>query len=590
MLYDSGAVDNNLMDRMARRSNSVNFKRDRDDDPHKGLNGLKRIRHKLFWNDPRDELELQPHIGEPLVRKSEIWGFFLFGFGYYTYNNICQSLLFPILMQGSAMAASHLESDHSIPCPDDSANIPLGDRCVVPFGWIQVTPTSYTLLVSVVLTWCGVVISLGVSAIADHGRRSKKMTLFFTFMMCFITCFVFVGVLWPSIWWFTSVNYVLGGMMNTAAMNFYDAMIPNLTKFHPSVIRAQLAFGDNSEEHIIAKTKVQTFLSGGGSASGYIGGLLLTITVALILLFTDSTLLIVGYCAILVAVYIAIVTAFFAKLAVQRTFPPLPPGANKLTYGYVRVGKTIGKARKLKTMFYFLSSWFILGDGLSAATGMAILIAQADLKLGSTSLIIAALIQFVFAGVGMAFWIWVQNSRGMKPKNVVVLNTALFGLLPLYCLLALIPGCPIGLQHEWELYMLATFFGFTQGAIYSSNRVVFAQFIPKGHENELFALYEISSAASCWIAPLVCTAIVQASNSRMTWIFLSTQIYIPAFMMLFVNVEKGRQEGFAFYEAEQAEKKRVADELTLMSSISEGAIGSGSFYDDSEEVDVTKMV
>jgi UMF1 family MFS transporter len=83
--------------------------------------------------------------------------------------------------------------------------------------------------------------------------------------------------------------------------------------------------------------------------------------------------------------------------------------------------------------------------------------------------------------------------------------------------------------------MLAVFFGFFQGAIYSSNRVIYAQFIPFGHENELFALYEISSSSSSWIAPLICTAIIEVSSVRHTWAFLATQFYIPVVMLLFVD-------------------------------------------------------
>ena len=372
--------------------------------------------------------------------------------------------------------------------------------------------------------------------------------------------------------------------MNSIILNFYDAMIPNLTKYHPTVVRTVLKHGENSEEYISAKTNVQTFLSGGASASGYIGGLFVTIVIALILLFVGQTLLIVGYCVILVAVYIALISIFFVHFGVQRTFPPLPPGSNKYTFGYKRIAKTVAKARKLKTMFYFLCCWFILGDGLTSSSNMAILIAQSDLQLGNSSLIIAALIQFVTAGLGMVFWIWMQNSRGMAPKKVVILNSVLFGLIPLYCLLALIPGCTIGLQHEWELYMLAAFFGFFQGAIYSSNRVVYAQFIPRGHENELFALYEISSSASSWIAPLVCTAIIESSSTRKTWIFLATQFFIPAGMMCYVDVDKGRAEGIAFYEAEQAEKKRISDEAGL---VTDGK-GSGSLGTTTSE-DMTKM-
>lgn len=118
--------------------------------------------------------------------------------------------------------------------------------------------------------------------------------------------------------------------------------------------------------------------------------------------------------------------------------------------------------------------------------------------------------------------------------------------------------------------MLAAFFGFFQGAIYSSNRVVYAQFVPRGHENELFALYEISSSASSWIAPLVCTAIIESSSTRKTWIFLATQFFIPAAMLCFVDVEKGRAEGIAFYNAEQAEKKKIEDEAGLMTEVRGG--------------------
>ncbi|KAG0071063.1 Autophagy protein 22, partial [Linnemannia elongata] len=434
------------------------------------------LRRRLFLNDPNDELTLQPHIDEKLTKKSELWSFFLFGFGYYSWANSCASLLLPILVQGVARNASHLESDPSVPCPETD---PVNDRCLVPFGWIRVTPTSYVLLTNVVTVWSGVV--------------------------------------------------------NGPTQNFYDAHIPILTRYHPDVVRVQLQEGEASEAYIDAKTKVQTFLSGGSSAAGYAGGMVLTIISAVILLMVNQDLVTVGYCVIVAGVFIFIFVCIYAKYAVQRTFPPLPADSHWATYGYVRIGKTISKARRLKTLFYFLCTWFILGDGLAASSSMAILIAQDQLKLDSSSMIIAALVQMITAGLGMIFWIRLQNRHGVSPLKVVIFNTIAFGLLPCYCLLGLIEGCPIGLKQEWELYMLAAFFGLFSGAIYSSNRVVFAQFIPFGHENELFALYEMSSVSSSWIAPLVCTAIIQSSSVRHTWWFLASQFFIPAVLLLFVN-------------------------------------------------------
>ncbi|KAG9066842.1 Autophagy protein 22 [Linnemannia hyalina] len=530
-----------------------------------------RLRRRLFHNDPNDDLTLQPHIDEKLTKKSELWSFFLFGFGFYSWANSCASLLLPILVQGIARNASHLESDPSVPCPEDD---PVNDRCLVPFGWINVTPTSYVLLTNVVTVWCTIVLTLGVSALADHGRVSKRIMLCTSTALCVIACFIFLGALKPSVWWLSALLFVFTGIVNGLTQNFYDAHIPILTRYHPDVVRIQLQEGEASEAYIDAKTKVQTFLSGGSSAAGYAGGLLLTIICAIMLLMINEDLVTVGYCIIVAGAYIFIFVCIYAKYAVQRTFPPLPAGSHWATYGYVRIGKTISKVRRLKTLFYFLCTWFILGDGLAASSSMAILIAQDQLKLESSSMIIAALIQMIAAGLGMIFWIRLQNRHGVSPLKVVIFNTVAFGLIPCYCLLGLIEGCPIGLKQEWELYMLAAFFGIFSGAIYSSNRVVFAQFIPFGHENELFALYEMSSVSSSWIAPLVCTAIIQSSSVRHTWWFLATQFFIPAVLLLFVNVEKGRAEGIEFYKQEQEQKK-----LKVAGSQTEEA-GSGSVEDE----------
>ncbi|KAF9912259.1 Autophagy protein 22 [Linnemannia zychae] len=535
------------------------------------LSRMGRLRRRLFQNDPEDELALQPHIEEKLTKKSELWAFFLFGFGYYSWANSCASLLLPILVQGVARNASHLESDPSIPCPETD---PENDRCLVPFGWLNVTPTSYVLLTNVVTVWCTIFLTLGVSALADHGRISKRIMLFTSTLLCVIACFIFLGALKPEIWWLSALLFVFTGIVNGPTQNFYDAHIPILTRYHPDVVRVQLQEGEASQAYIDAKTKVQTFLSGGSSAAGYAGGLVLTIISAAILLLVNESLLTVGYCVIVAGVYIFIFVALYAKYAVQRTFPPLPPGAKWLTYGYVRIGKTISKARRLPTLFYFLCTWFILGDGLAASSSMAILIAQDQLKLDSSSMIIAAIIQMVAAGLAMIFWIRLQNRHGYSPLKIVIFNTVAFGCLPIYCILGFIENCPIGLKHEWELYMLAAFFGIFSGAIYSSNRVVFAQFIPFGHENELFALYEMSSVSSSWIAPLVCTAIIQSATVRHTWIFLATQFFLPAVMLLFVNVDKGRAEGIEFYNREQEQlKKKVAGAQT-------GESGSGTIEDE----------
>ncbi|KAG0057848.1 Autophagy protein 22 [Gryganskiella cystojenkinii] len=519
---------------------------------------LHNLRKRLFYDDPNDELELQPHIPERLVKKSELWAFFLFGFGYFAWANTTGSIFQPLLIQQVARTASHLKSDLSIPCPAKDTDIPAGDKCVVPFGFIQgIEPTSYALLINVVAVWCTIFVSLGTSAFADHGRSSRKLMLTFCTLLALSTAFMFIGPLKPEVWWVSGLLMVIGLIFNGATLNFYDAHIPLLARHHPTVVRALVDYGEDSQEYILAKVKTATFLSGGASAAGFVGGITLTVLAAIVLIMTDATALILGYCLVMSSVFVLIFMITYWVLSYQRTSPALPPGANMFTFGYKRIGRTVSQVRKLKTMFYYLCAWFILGDGLTSATNMAVLIAQDQLQASNTSLIIAALIQFITAATGMWFWIWLQNSKGVKPMRVIIINSCLFGLIPVYCLLGLIKGNPVGLKKLWELYMLAAFFGFFIGAINSSNRVVFSQFIPVGHENELYALFEMASVSSSWIGPLICTAIIQQSGIRHTWWFLLSQFYIPAFMMCFVNVEKGRQEAVDFYKNEVAEKERL---------------------------------
>ncbi|KAG0367288.1 autophagy-related protein 22-like protein [Gamsiella multidivaricata] len=537
--------------------------------PRTGL--ISRLKKHLLHDDPNDAITLQPYIQERLTKKAELWAFFLFGFGYFGWSNTTGALFQPLLVQQVARGASHLSSDLITPCPSKDAEIPVGDKCVVPFGFIYVEPTSYTLLINVVSVWCTIVVSLGTSAFADHGRSSRKLMMTFCLLLAVTTAFMFIGPLKPEVWWISGFLMVVGLIFNGVTLNFFDAHIPILARFHPTVIKAMVDHGADSQEHVKAKVQVATFLSGGASAAGYAGGFLLTLLATLVIIMTDASPLVLGYCLIMSSVFVLIFMIAYAFLSHQRTSPPLPEGANVFTFGYVRIGKTMRQVRRLKTMFFYLCAWFILGDGLTSATSMAILIAQDQLRVSNDALIIAALIQYIFAGCSMWFWIWLQNSKGVKPMKVIIINSCLFGLIPIYCLLGLIKSNPVGLKHTWELYLCASLFGLFIGAINSSNRVVFSQFIPLGHENELYAVFEMANVSSSWIGPLICTAIIERAGIRHTWWFLLTQFYIPAIMMVFVNVEKGRQEAIDFYNNEQAEKAR-AKQLTDMTVLSDSKL------------------
>ena len=280
-------------------------------------------------------------------------------------------------------------------------------------------------------------------------------------------------------------------MFNGATLNYFDAHIPILARHHPTVVRAMVDHGEDSREYSEAKIKMATFLSGNGSSAGFFGSITLTLLAVVILSVLGTSALSLGYCLVLGVVFVLTFMVAYGFLSYQRTSPPLPEGASYFTFGFVQVGRTIRQMRRLKTMFFYLSSWFILGDALSSTSVVTILTAREQLKVPQANLIVTVLIQSFFAAISMSFWIWMQNNRGITPMQVVIFNSCLFGLLPVYCLLGLIKSNPVGLKQSWEIYLIATYYGLFVGSIYGSNRVVFSQFIPLGHENELYALFEM---------------------------------------------------------------------------------------------------
>lgn len=171
---------------------------------------LRRLRHRLVDDNPEDAVQLQPHIRERLTKKKELWAFFLFAFGYFAWSNTTGSLFQPLLVQQVARNASRLSSNSSLPCPESDDLIPEGERCLVPFGFVRVEPTSYVLLINVVSVWCTIIVSLGTSAFADHGRSSKKLMMTFCTLLAVTTTFMFIAPLKPDIWWLAGLLMVIG--------------------------------------------------------------------------------------------------------------------------------------------------------------------------------------------------------------------------------------------------------------------------------------------------------------------------------------------------------------------------------------------
>ena len=141
--------------------------------------------------------------------------------------------------------------------------------------------------------------------------------------------------------------------------------------------------------------------------------------------------------------------------------------------------------------------------------------------MGALELSALAVIVPLFAAVGGYAWHAAQVRTGWSSKRVLVLNLLFLAVLPLW-------GCvgffttSIGLRKPAELYVLAVWFGMCLGSAQAFGRAVFSELIPKGHESDMFALFEITDSLSSWMGPLIAASVVQTTGK------ISARAYLPA--------------------------------------------------------------
>lgn len=145
---------------------------------------------------------------------------------------------------------------------------------------------------------------------------------------------------------------------------------------------------------------------------------------------------------------------------------------------------------ELPELFKFLCGWFIFSDGIFTISTVAILYFQSELGVSQSGLIGAAILTPFAAGIGNYLWNRYQNHFQVSTQRILVAQSCLYCLLPLYGILGfLTTRGTIGIQSKWEIYPLAIYHGFLLGASQSSCRVLFSSLLPIGHEAEFFGLY-----------------------------------------------------------------------------------------------------
>ena len=268
---------------------------------------------------------------------------------------------------------------------------------------------------------------------------------------------------------------------------------------------------------------MSTKISSYGIAIGYIAALLVqTIGILVVIAFQSSNL---GLRLVLfiIGVWWFIFTIPTAKWLRSRPGPPLHIGAQTsnfrtalayFTYSWKSLGRTVAHARHLKDVLLFLAAWFLLSDSIATVSGTAVLFAKTTLGMSYAMLALINVIATISGVLGAFLWSRLASLFRLSPTQTILMCIALFEFIPIYGLLGYIPAVQrlgyLGLQQQWEMYLLGAVYGFVLGGLSSYCRALFGELIPPGYEAAFYALYAITDKGSSIFGPAIVGAITDA--------------------------------------------------------------------------------
>lgn len=457
----------------------------------------------------------------------------------------------------------------------------------------------YTFSSSVLLQ---ALLVVSISSAADHGHYRKKLLLSFAWIGSFsVMMYLFVA---SHLYILGATLAIISNVAFGASFVLLNSFLPLLVRNHPRVLYAEGALtpdldvshhrnlgesrqmepshidddtatlrsensttgllGDETHHHLAKvlthedqtglEIKLSTEISAKGISIGYAAGLFLQCIAILVLVQMKSTTWSLRVVLFIVGAWWAIFTIPAAFWLRPRPGPPLPAGKNRTgfsalisytTFAWKSLWKTVKLAKRLVDIVLFLGAWFLLSDAIATTSSTAILFAKTTLHMESWALGLISVISTT-AGIGGALsWSWISRRFSLQPHQTLLACIALFELIPCYGLLGYLPFVQnwgvLGLQQPWEMFPLAGIYGFVMGGLMSYCRAVYGELIPPGSEAAFYALYAITDKGSSVFGPFIVASIIDATGEiRPAFWFLALLVGLPAPLIYFVNVERGK--------------------------------------------------
>jgi UMF1 family MFS transporter len=476
-------------------------------------------------------------------------------------------------------------------------------QCVFDLFGAEINTASFAMYTFSISVAVQALVVVTMSGAADHGRYRKALLLTFA-LIGSIATILFI-VVTPNVFVLGSLLAMVGNVGFGASFVLLNSFLPVLVRNHPAGIDTQASIYEgvptceeevypspiaeedsqrrSAESPLVEQSELEsallpaveqltpypsspaapstalqlsTKISSYGVSVGYAAAVVVQILSLVILSTTGSSLLSLRLVLFTIGLWWLTFTLPVAFWLRPRPGPPLSrTNSNNTWLGYLghswlKLGRTMLRARRLRDVLLFLAAWFMISDAIATVSGVAILFAKTTLGMTPAQLAVINIITTVAGIVGALTWSQVSRFFALKPSQTIIACICLFELIPIYGLLGYIPAIQrlgvIGLQKAWEMYPLAAVYGLVLGGLSSYCRSLFGELIPPGSEAAFFALFAITDKGSSIFGPAIVGAITDATGDiRPAFWFLAALIGLPIPLMCCVNVERGKREGAA---------------------------------------------
>ena len=244
-------------------------------------------------------------------------------------------------------------------------------------------------------------------------------------------------------------------------------------------------------------------VSSHGYAWGYIGSCIPFILSLLLVLFYESLGLTMET-AMSIAFLLIAVWWFLLALPLFRSYDQkhyVSVESHPVRESFRRLGRIFKELKNDQKVLFFLIAFFFYIDGVYTIIDMATAYGTA-LGLDTTGLLLALLLTQIVAFPAALFF--GRLSRKVAISRIILVCIGAYFLIALY---------GMGMNQQYQFWILAVCVGIFQGAIQAMSRSYFAKIIPADRSGEYFGIYDICGKGASFAGTTLVSAVSQLTGN-----------------------------------------------------------------------------